>query len=70
MKVLNPRQEDHMVVLLKSGEHSSAEIGDLFGDAGSTVYRAVERNAARKTRRATNAVFDSVKRAMPVAPTP
>ena len=45
---LNPRQEAHMVTLLKSGEYSSAELGDLFGVARSTVYRAVERDAARK----------------------
>jgi len=45
---LNPRQEAHMVALLKSGEYSSAELGDLFGVARSTVYRAVERDAARK----------------------
>ena len=45
---LNPRQEAHMVALLKSGEYSSAELGDLFGVARSTVYRAVERDSARK----------------------
>ena len=45
---LNPRQEAHMVTLLKSGKYSSAELGDLFGVARSTVYRAVERDAARK----------------------
>ena len=31
---LNPRQEAHMVALLKSGEYSSAELGDLFGLRG------------------------------------
>jgi len=45
---LNPRQEAHMIALLKSGEYSSAELGDLFGVARSTVYRAVERDSARK----------------------
>ena len=45
---LNPRQEAHMVALLKSGEYSSAELGDLFGVARSTVYRAVEWDAARQ----------------------
>jgi DNA invertase Pin-like site-specific DNA recombinase len=34
---LNPRQEAHLVALLKSGEYSTAEIGDLFGVARSTV---------------------------------
>ena len=45
---LNPRQEAHLVALLKSGEYSAAEIGDLFGVARSTVYRAIERDAARQ----------------------
>lgn len=45
---LNPRQEAHLVALMKAGEYSSAELGDLFGVARSTVYRAVERDAARK----------------------
>ena len=30
---LNPRQEAHLVALLKSGEYSTAELGDLFGVA-------------------------------------
>ena len=37
---LNPRQEAHMVSLLRSGEYSTAELGDLFGVGRSTVYRA------------------------------
>ena len=45
---LNPRQEAHLVALLKSGEYSTAEIGDLFGVARSTVYRAIGRDAARQ----------------------
>ena len=45
---LNPRQEAHLVVLLKSGEYSTAEIGDLFGVARSTVYRAIGRDTARQ----------------------
>jgi len=36
---LNPRQEAHLVELLHSGEYSTAELGDLFGVARSTVYR-------------------------------
>jgi DNA invertase Pin-like site-specific DNA recombinase len=44
---LNPRQEAHLVALLKSGEYSTAELGDLFGVARSTVYRAIGREAAR-----------------------
>ena len=45
---LNTRQEAHLVALHKAGEHSTAELGDLFGVARSTVYRAIERDAARQ----------------------
>jgi DNA invertase Pin-like site-specific DNA recombinase len=41
---LNPRQEAHLVELQYSGEYSTAEPGDLFGVARSTVYRAVARS--------------------------
>ena len=41
---LNPRQEAHLVELLRSGEYTTAELGDLFSVARSTVYRAVERS--------------------------
>jgi hypothetical protein len=34
--------------LLKSGEYNTAEIGDLFGAARSTVYRAIGRDNARQ----------------------
>jgi len=47
---LNPRQEAHLVALLKSGEYSTAELGDLFGVARSTVYRAIGRDAAARQR--------------------
>ncbi len=39
----NPRQESHLVALFATGEHSTAELADLFGVGRSTVYRAVER---------------------------
>jgi DNA invertase Pin-like site-specific DNA recombinase len=39
---LNPRQEAHLVALHRAGEHSTAELGDLFGVARSTVYRAIQ----------------------------
>jgi DNA invertase Pin-like site-specific DNA recombinase len=45
---LNPRQEAHLVALHRAGEHSTAGLGDLFGVARSTVYRAIERDAARR----------------------
>ena len=40
---LNRRQEAHLVGLVQAGEHSTAELADLFGVARSTVYRAIER---------------------------
>ena len=44
---LNPRQEAHLVVLREAGEHSTAELAELFGMGRSTVYRAIERAATR-----------------------
>jgi DNA invertase Pin-like site-specific DNA recombinase len=41
---LNPRQEAHLVELLHSGEYPTSEVGDLFGVARSTVYRALDRS--------------------------
>jgi DNA invertase Pin-like site-specific DNA recombinase len=43
---LDPRQEAHLVDLFRRGEHSTAELADLFGVARSTVYRAPERDRA------------------------
>jgi transposase len=40
----NPRQEAHLVELLRTGEYTTAEVGDLFGVARATVYRAVQRS--------------------------
>ena len=37
-----------MVALLKSGECITAKLGDLFGVARSTVYRAIGREATRQ----------------------
>lgn len=45
---LNSRQEAHLVALHRAGEHSTAQLGDLFGVARSTVYRALERDARRE----------------------
>ncbi len=44
---LNPRQGAHLVALHRAGEHSTAELGDLFGVTRSTVYRAIKRDAQR-----------------------
>lgn len=43
---LNARQEAHLVALHHAGEHTSAELAELFGVARSTVYRAIERAEA------------------------
>ena len=45
---LNPRQEAHLVSLFEAGEHSTAELADLFRVGRSTVYRACERSRAAK----------------------
>jgi DNA invertase Pin-like site-specific DNA recombinase len=45
---LNVRQEAHLVTLHRSGEHTVAELGDLFGVTRSTVYRAIERDTVRQ----------------------
>jgi len=41
---LNLRQEAHLVTLYEAGEHSTAELADLFSVGRSTVYRALERS--------------------------
>lgn len=40
---LSAVQERHLVELHRTGEHTSAELAELFGVARSTVYRAVAR---------------------------
>ena len=45
---LNPRQEAHLVALQRAGEHSTAELGDIFGVARSTFYRAIQRDKRRQ----------------------
>lgn len=52
---LNPRQEAPLVALHRAGEHTTADLADLFGVARSTVYRAIEREATAR-RRETNKV--------------
>ena len=44
---LNARQEAHLVALHEAGDHSTAELANLFGVARSTVYRAIERDTRR-----------------------
>jgi hypothetical protein len=45
---LNVRQEARLSPCTEPGDHSVAELGDLFGVARSTVYRAIQRDAARQ----------------------
>jgi DNA invertase Pin-like site-specific DNA recombinase len=45
---LSASQETHMVGLFWAGKHTTAELGELFGVARSTVYRAVERAGGTK----------------------
>ncbi|MDQ3156728.1 MAG: recombinase family protein [Actinomycetota bacterium] len=42
---LSPKQEAHLVTLHDAGEHTVAELGELFGIARSSVYRTVKRAA-------------------------
>ncbi len=44
---LTERQGAHLVALHRSGEHTSAELAELFSVARSTVYRTLERDRAR-----------------------
>lgn len=44
---LTPAQERHLVDLHHAGDHTSAEIAELFSVSRATVYRAVERARPR-----------------------
>ncbi|MUN55997.1 helix-turn-helix domain-containing protein [Kocuria koreensis] len=44
---LSVSQEKHLVSLYRGGEHTTAEIAELFGVARSTVYRAIQRAGVR-----------------------
>jgi DNA-binding MarR family transcriptional regulator len=43
---LSVRQEAHLIALHEAGEHTGAELAELFGVARSTVCRAIERASA------------------------
>jgi len=51
---LKPRQEAHLVELHRGGEHSTAELAELFGVGRSTVYRAIERAAVTERSKASD----------------
>ncbi len=40
---LSPKQEAHLVTLYNEGEHTGAELAEIFGVARATIYRAVGR---------------------------
>ena len=40
---LGTRQEAHLVALHRAGEHTTAQLAELFNVARSTVYRSLER---------------------------
>lgn len=46
---LTPKQEAHLVQLHHAGQHTTAELAELFGVARSTVYRAVQRDGRTRT---------------------
>jgi len=48
---LTPAQEAHLVELWRAGQHTSAELAELFTVARSTVYRAVQRAGEPTTNR-------------------
>jgi len=45
---LKVRQEAHLAALHDAGEHSTAELAELFGVGRSTVYRAIQRETRRR----------------------
>jgi len=44
---LSPKQEAHLVALHAAGEHTNAELAELFSIGRSTVYRALDRSRGR-----------------------
>jgi len=44
---LTPRQQAHLIALHEDGEHTIAELAELFSVGRSTVYRAIERARTR-----------------------
>ena len=43
-------QRRHLMSLHEKGEHTQAELAELFGVARSTVYRTIQRELAKRTR--------------------
>lgn len=47
---LSAAQERHVVGLMTSGEHTTAEVAALMGVSRATVYRAMKRATPRSTQ--------------------
>lgn len=43
------RQQAHLASLIAAGQHSMAEVADLFGVSRPTVYRALQRSRSATT---------------------
>jgi len=56
---LNTKQEAHLAALHADGDHTIAEIAELFSVGRSTVYRALERQGVAIQRRAGGATTQS-----------
>jgi DNA invertase Pin-like site-specific DNA recombinase len=46
---LKPKQEAHLVELHAAGQHTTAELAELFGVARSRIYRTLQRASASQT---------------------
>lgn len=44
---LRPRQQEHLLALHQAGEHTIAELAELFTVSRATVYRVLERHRAK-----------------------
>jgi DNA invertase Pin-like site-specific DNA recombinase len=56
---LKPKQEAHLALLHAEGNHSIADLQELFGIGRGTVYRALERQGVAILRRAGQATAQS-----------
>jgi len=50
---LSAAQQRHLLTVHAAGEHTQAELAELFGVARSTVYRAVQRAGLKTSSDAT-----------------
>jgi DNA invertase Pin-like site-specific DNA recombinase len=52
---LKPKQEEHLALLYTEGNHTNAELMELFGIGRSTIYRALDRQSVAIPRRSPSA---------------